>query len=96
MPKLTVDGTPPRSRWAMVLYFAAVLLVLVGISEFYARESGDGFEGNVPGLSKNVQQVFYLLRGLLPALFVSALGGALQYLADIRWALIQRLDNPNA
>jgi hypothetical protein len=88
--------TPPRSRWAIALYFTALILVLVVVNDFYVKEAGDGFEMDVPGESKTVQHMKYLFTNLLPALFVSALGGAIQYLADIRWALIQRLDDPNA
>jgi TM2 domain-containing membrane protein YozV len=79
-----------------MLYFIAVLLVSVGIHQFYTKESGDGFEGEMPGVSKDVQQVLYLFWKILPALLVSAFGGAIQYLADIRWALNQRLDDTNA
>ena len=33
---------------------------------------------------------------IVPALLVAVLGGAVQYLADIRWALLKKLEGSNA
>ena len=84
---------PPRSRWAITLYVAAALLVVSGIVQGFTRTYADD---DMPGLVGAAFQFSNLLVGFLPALVFGVLGGAVQYLADIRWALIQRLDDTNA
>ena len=85
--------TPPLSRWAIALYVAAALLVLAGVLQGLTRTYADDLRPGAMGLA---HQVSNFLSGLLPALIVSVLGGVVQYLADIRWALIQRLDDTDA
>jgi hypothetical protein len=84
---------PPRSRWAIVLYVAATLLAISGVTQGFTRSYADD---EFPGLLGIAFQFNDFVGGLVPALVFGVLGGAVQYLADIRWALIQRLDDPNA
>ena len=85
--------TPPRSRWAIALYVTAILLVIGGVLQGFTRTYADDLRPGLLGVASQFSNVVY---GLLPALVFGVLGGAVQYLADIRWALIQRLDDPNA
>jgi len=52
-------------------------------------------EGGAP-LNAYRSWVDYALERAIPAFMLGVLGGAVQYLADIRWALLRRLESNNA
>ena len=84
---------PPRARWAVVLYVASALLAIGGVLQGVTRTYADEV---TPAALGAAFQLSHIVEGFVPALVFGVLGGVVQYLADIRWALIQRLDGPNA
>jgi len=83
MPKLETDVTPPRSKLAMLVYAAAALVAVSILADLWnAFAYTDHFN------------LWYQLRDMARQLpfvaMIVAFGAGVQYLADIRWLLIQQ------
>ncbi|MGV3457535.1 hypothetical protein [Sphingomonas sp.] len=74
---------PPRSKFALVIYAAAGLVALTILADMWNRFSyTDHFN-----LGYQLQQL--VREGSFVAI-IAAVGIAVQYLADIRWLLLQQ------
>ncbi len=74
---------PPRSKFALVIYVAAGLVALSILAELWSQFSHtDHFN-----LGYQLQQ---LVREASVAAIFAAVGVGVQYLADIRWLLMQQ------
>jgi hypothetical protein len=83
---------PPRSRWSLVLYIlAAAMLIFQSVSFIYRMTQEPVIENY--GFGWIVSEIFGFV---LPAVLVVAVGTCIQYLTDIRWALLQGLERNDA
>ena len=74
---------PPRSKFALVIYAAAVLVALSILAEMWTQFTHtDHFN-----LGYRLQQ---LVREASLVAIIAAVGVGVQYLADIRWLLMQQ------
>lgn len=84
---------PPRSKWALGLFCIAALLAISGIAH-EVREFAEPREWNPYNtLAGGLREILVVL---IPSAFTAVVGIMIQYLADIRWASLRKLEDDDA
>jgi len=87
---------PRRSYWALGLFLVAGVLAISAVLHEIREATREDMYPSFSRFTMISGAIKRVLVGLLPALFTTVVGVMVQYLADIRWALLSRLEDDNA